>query len=129
MAQVIEIATPADFQAAFEQVSQEQPFVILYITGGEDAEGKSWCPDCIVHKKAIQENVINQAEGKILRCWVPTREEWKGNNEHPYKANPALKVRGVPSLLLMREGEVVARAETDEDFNNLELLQMIAKPE
>jgi hypothetical protein len=40
-----------------------------------------------------------------------------------------LKVRGVPSVLLLREGEVVARAETDADFENVELLQMIAKPE
>jgi hypothetical protein len=65
----------------------------------------------------------------LLKCWVPTRDEWVGKADHPYKANPVLKVRGVPSVLLLREGEVVARAETDADFENVDLLQMIAKPE
>ena len=110
-------------------MSAEQPHVILYFTGGEDGDGKSWCGDCVVHKQAIYDNVLSQAEGKILRCWVPTRAEWSGRADHPYKANPMLKVRGVPSLLLMRENEVIARAETDDDFKNIELLQMIAKPE
>ena len=65
----------------------------------------------------------------MLLCLVPTRGEWSGRSDHFYKQHPVLKCKGVPSVLLVREGEVVARAETDADFDNQDLLQMIAQPE
>ena len=127
MAQVIEIANPAEFNSVFEQVSSEQDFVICYITGGVDpATGKSWCGDCVTHKQAIEDKIIAKASGKVLLCLVPTRAEWSGKSDHPYKTHPILKVKGVPTVLLLREGIVVARAETDADFENDDLLHMIS---
>ena len=62
-------------------------------------------------------------------CLVPTRGEWVGRSDHFYKQNSLLKVKGVPTVVLINNGDVVARASSDEEFANDELLAMIAKPE
>jgi len=58
------------------------------------------------------------------------RAAWSGRSDHPYKQSPLLKAKGVPTLLLIQDGsQVVMRAERDEDFDNHELLEMIANHE
>lgn len=130
MAEIVLVEDPSNFEAVYQQVAAEQEFVILIFTGAEDpATGVSWCPDCVTHKAAVTEQVINQASGKIILVLVQTKAEWSGNSEHPYKKHPIMKVRGVPSVLLVRDGVVLTRADTDADFENADLLAMIAKPE
>jgi thioredoxin-like negative regulator of GroEL len=130
MAEVVYVQNPSEFEAVYQQVTSEQEFVILVFTGGDDpATGASWCPDCIVHKPAITEKIINQSTGKVIIALVPTRSEWVGNSEHPYKKHQVFKVRGVPTVLLVRDNQVLTRAENDADFENDDLLAMIAKPE
>jgi len=62
MANVIEISNPEEFNAKLDELSSQQDFVIVYITGGVDpTTGKSWCPDCVVHKPKIEAKVIAKA--------------------------------------------------------------------
>ena len=70
-----------------------------------------------------------------MYCTV-TKEEWVGNTKHAYKADPRLRVRGVPTVLLVKRAEggtqkweVVNRIEKDADFQNKELLQLVARHE
>jgi thiol-disulfide isomerase/thioredoxin len=129
MAQIVEVNNTADFQKTLNEVSQEQDFVIVYITGTTDpATGKNWCPDCERAKPNINNIVLANATGKVLKCIVQ-RSEWSGRSDHPYKQSALLKAKGVPTLLLLQGGQVVMRAERDEDFDNEELLMAIAKPE
>mgnify|MGYP003339058665 CR=1 FL=1 len=59
---------------------------------------------------------------------IVERGTWVGRSDHPYKASSFLKVRGVPTILVISHGDhIVMRAETDDDFQNKELLQMIAQ--
>jgi hypothetical protein len=61
---------------------------------------------------------------------IVERATWSGRSDHPYKTNSFLKVRGVPTILVIINGDqIVMRAEKDEDFQNPELLNMIAKGE
>lgn len=129
MAQVIEVHETSEFQSTLDAILKEQDHVIVYITGTTDpATGKNWCPDCERAKPNIDNIVIANAAGKLIKCIVK-RSEWSGRADHPYKKSAFLKAKGVPTLLLIREGEIVMRAEKDEDFDNEELLMMIAKPE
>ena len=57
------------------------------------------------------------------------RSQWRGNPDHPYRTNPLLKVTSVPTVLLIRDDEAIVRAEKDEDFENIELLSMMAHNE
>ena len=45
---------------------------------------------------------------------MPTRDEWVGVKDHPYKTNHILKVSAVPSVLLVIDGKVVMRAANDD---------------
>lgn len=60
---------------------------------------------------------------------IVDRHSWSGKSDHPYKQSKLLKVRGVPTVLLISNGEVVMRAETDDDFENKDLLLSIARHE
>ena len=129
MAQLVYVKDPNQFQAALDEVTQEQEYTIAIITGVADpATGKNWCPDCEVAKPNIKKQIIDKFHGKILYCEVD-RASWKGSPLHPYKASPFLKAKGVPTVLGILGGlDIVMRAEADEDFQNSELLSAIADP-
>jgi hypothetical protein len=97
--------------------------VIVILTGTTDpTTGKNWCPDCEHAKPNIKAHVLERAQGKII-MGIVKRAEWRGRSDHPYKQSSLLKAKGVPTILLIANGEVVMRAENDEDFENAEFLQ------
>ena len=59
MAEIIEVNNTTQFEEVYDKVSQEHENFVIVFTGATDADtGKSWCPDCIVHKESIQTNVL-----------------------------------------------------------------------
>ena len=60
---------------------------------------------------------------------MANRNDWVGVATHPYKVNPKIKVGGVPTVLLVSQGEVMMRAESEDHFKNEEYLMAIAKHE
>ena len=119
MATIIEVTDTQKFQETLAAISQEQENVICIFTGVTDpVTGKNWCPDCEVAKPNIKKHILEQTSKKIIMCIVD-RESWKGTPLHPYKASSFLKVRGVPTILVIANGDtIVMRAENDEDFQN-----------
>jgi hypothetical protein len=77
--------------------------------------GRNWCPDCERVKDIVERDLIAQVKGKVLVCIVE-RDEWVGNFEHPYKASELLKVTGVPTALLIKDGKIEARADAFKHF-------------
>jgi hypothetical protein len=128
MAQIIEVTDTGKFKSTLDYIAAEQDFVIVYITGTTDESGKNWCPDCERAKPNIDNILLKNTQGKVIKCIVE-RAKWSGRSDHPYKQSPLLKAKGVPTVLLIREGEVLMRAERDEDFDNAELLLSIARHE
>ena len=103
--------------------------MVCIFTGTTDPEtGKNWCPDCERAKPNINEVLLKNTTGKVLMCIVK-RAEWSGRSDHPYKQSQFLRVRGVPTVLLIADGQILARAERDEDFDNQDLLLQIARHE
>ena len=64
----------------------------------------------------------------VLKGVVDDKTTWCGVQTHPYKTHPVLKAGGVPSVVLVDgdSKQVLARAESAEDFANAELLALIA---
>ena len=65
-------------------------------------------------------------ENTKVKTWIKasvTREEWRGNDDHPYKKHAVLQLAGVPSLLLMQGQQVMMRADDLEHYNNEDLMQ------
>jgi thioredoxin-like negative regulator of GroEL len=127
MAEIIQITDTNEFQSTLAKVAAEQENVIVIFIGTVDPEtGKNWCSDCERAKPNINSALLANAKGKVIMCIVK-RSEWSGRADHPYKQSAFLKVRGVPTVLLIGNGDsILMRAEKDEDFDNLELLEMIA---
>lgn len=123
MAEIVEIHDTNEFLPTLEAIAKDQETVIVILTGTVDpTTGKNWCPDCENAKPNITKHVLANAQGKVI-MGIVKRAEWSGRADHPYKQSSLLKAKGVPTILLIVGGQVVMRAEKDEDFENVELLK------
>ena len=105
-------------------LAEKSGFLLVVFTGTMDADGNSWCPDCVVAKPKIKE-VCEAVAGKVRVIVASvTRNEWRGNADHPYKKHSVFKCTGVPTMLLFEEENEMARAENLDDFANEDLLTM-----
>ena len=128
MSTVTEFATPEEFFVEFNNLTQTGEFFIVYLTGGV-TDGKSWCPDCEKFGPLIEEHVLAKTSLRVLKGIVAERGSWVGVADHPYKAHPIIKANGVPQLCLI-QGEVnLVKTNDDADFENVQLLESIARPE
>ncbi|TNV80028.1 hypothetical protein FGO68_gene3717 [Halteria grandinella] len=121
---IIEVHDTKDFLSTLKTHSQESTVIIF--TAGDIGNGKTWCSDCDRAKQNIEEYVINQVPKgeKVIKCVIKQAEY---TPQHPYKQSKLIKLKGIPTVVLVRNGEVVLRAEKDEDFTNVGLLSMIAQ--
>ncbi|EPY86719.1 hypothetical protein CB1_000301025 [Camelus ferus] len=63
-----------DFMQAVEQHNGKTVFA--YFSGSKDAEGKSWCPDCVQGEAAIR-GLLPRGSGRRPRLWPESRVEKK----------------------------------------------------
>ncbi|KAK2488555.1 hypothetical protein MC885_011981 [Smutsia gigantea] len=92
--------------------------IFAYFTGSKDAEGKSWCPDCIQGETQIRgllqrsgaepvvrEGLKHVSEGCVfIYCQVGEKPYWKDPN-NAFRKN--LKVTAVPTLLKYGTAELI----------------------
>ena len=96
---VHEFTNVDDFRAAFTEEATKGTKFLAWFTGAIDANGRSWCGDCVNAKDDI-ERIVGLAEGKrtVLKG-VVTRAEWSGQSGHPYRHAP-FNAGGVPCMVL-----------------------------
>ncbi len=96
-----------DFSRAVEEHGGKTIFA--YFTGSKDADGRSWCPDCVEAEPVVLEALKHIGEDAVfIYCQVGERPYWKDpNNEFKQKLNltavPTLLKYGTPQKLV--EGE------------------------
>ncbi|XP_066119047.1 thioredoxin domain-containing protein 17 isoform X2 [Saccopteryx bilineata] len=84
-----------DFSRAVEQ--HKGKTIFAYFTGSKDAEGKSWCPDCVQAEPVVREGLKHICEGSVfIYCQVGEKPYWKDPN-NDFRKN--LKITAVPTLL------------------------------
>ncbi|XP_068511810.1 thioredoxin domain-containing protein 17 isoform X1 [Anas acuta] len=83
----------------FVQTAQRyhgRPIFALFC-GDKDAEGKSWCPDCVTAEPVVRRELHNMPDESVfIYCLVGDRAYWKDPNNE-FRKN--LKLTGVPTLL------------------------------
>nr|XP_004665765.2 thioredoxin domain-containing protein 17 [Jaculus jaculus] len=84
-----------EFNQAVEQ--HRGKTIFAYFSGSKDAEGKSWCPDCVQAEPVVREGLKHVTEECVfIYCQVGERSYWKDpNNDFRQK----LKITAVPTLL------------------------------
>ncbi|XP_032361252.1 thioredoxin domain-containing protein 17 [Etheostoma spectabile] len=71
--------------------------IFAYFSGNKDAQGKSWCPDCVKAEPVVRGEMAHLPEGSVfIYCQVGERAYWKDSNNDFKKT---LKLSGVPTLL------------------------------
>uniref|UniRef100_A0A8C4V822 Thioredoxin domain-containing protein 17 n=1 Tax=Falco tinnunculus TaxID=100819 RepID=A0A8C4V822_FALTI len=83
----------------FAQTAQRyhgRPIFALFC-GDKDAEGRSWCPDCVRAEPVVRKELHNMPDESVfIYCLVGDRAYWKDPNNE-FRKN--LKLTGVPTLL------------------------------
>ncbi|XP_057629681.1 thioredoxin domain-containing protein 17-like [Chionomys nivalis] len=83
----------------FDQAVKEHQgkTIFAYFSGSKDAEGKSWCLDCVEAEPVVREGLKHVTEDYMfIYCQVGDRSYWKDpNNDFRQK----LKLTTVPTLL------------------------------
>ncbi|NWY24062.1 TXD17 protein, partial [Pheucticus melanocephalus] len=73
-----------------------RPIFALFC-GDKDAEGRSWCPDCVTAEPIVRKELHNLPDASVfIYCLVGDRAYWKDPNNE-FRRN--LKLTGVPTLL------------------------------
>lgn len=71
--------------------------IFAYFSGDKDAQGMSWCPDCVEAEPVVRGEMSHLPEGSVfIYCQVGERPYWKDPNN---KFKKTLKLSGVPTLL------------------------------
>uniref|UniRef100_A0A8C7KDS9 Thioredoxin domain-containing protein 17 n=1 Tax=Oncorhynchus kisutch TaxID=8019 RepID=A0A8C7KDS9_ONCKI len=71
--------------------------IFAYFSGDKDAQGMSWCPDCVEAEPVVRGEMSHLPEGSVfIYCQVGERPYWKDPNN---KFKKTLKLSGVPTLI------------------------------
>ena len=88
------------FKAAFnEQAATGNKFIGIFTGSINEETNESWCPDCVQAKPSIQRIVDAASNQRVILKGIVTRDEWRGNVEHPYRKAP-FGAQGVPTVVL-----------------------------
>jgi len=79
-----------------EKDKGKHPLYILF-TGSSDAQGKSWCPDC-VQFEAMWEKMKKPEGGSLVRVKVGPRDFWK-DQKCPFRTDKTIGISSIPTLV------------------------------
>ncbi|CAF5094691.1 unnamed protein product, partial [Rotaria sp. Silwood1] len=68
--------------------------------GAKDSQGHSWCPDCVLAEKPVEETVKSSlpSNGIFIECSVGNRASWKDPN-CSFRTDPNLRLTNIPTLV------------------------------
>ncbi|XP_035228642.1 thioredoxin domain-containing protein 17-like [Stegodyphus dumicola] len=98
MAKIVRVEGYQPVKNAITEFSKSHQLFLLF-TGAEDAEGRSWCPDCVDAKPVIFDCLKYAPEKSVLViCSVGNRNAWKDPN-NDFRKDEQLKLTCVPTLI------------------------------
>nr|XP_043610555.1 thioredoxin-like protein Clot [Erigeron canadensis] len=111
-------ATLSSFNSVFEKFKNEagnnKSNLILFLADNEPLTNRSWCPDCVRAEPVIYKKLESSGDDvALLRAYVGDRPTWR-NPSHPWRVDSNFKLKGVPTLILWKNGEVKGRLEDHE---------------
>lgn len=75
-----------------------KPIFVLF-SGSKDANGKSWCPDCVVAEPVVKTSLMKAPEDAVfLYVGVGGRDFWK-DPKCIFRTDPRTKLKSVPTLM------------------------------
>ena len=107
---VIKVTSHDDYKRALESIKHENKTAEIYsLFVADHVDGKSWCPDCVHSEPFIFSNFDSVAgtspnsSCKLIYAHVGDRDVWR-TPTNPFRVDPALQLKGVPTLLNVNSG-------------------------
>ena len=60
---------------------------------------------------------------KVVKIVVPTKDEWKGNPDHPYRKHASLGLSGIPTLVILQKDNQLLKLDDEEGLCNPDDIQ------
>eukprot|EP00055_Hartaetosiga_balthica_P000446 m.136584 g.136584 ORF g.136584 m.136584 type:complete len:126 (-) comp10767_c0_seq1:169-546(-) len=75
--------------------------VFVLCSGAENADGQSWCPDCVVAKPIVEECVNENGDESdvYIYCNVGDRSAWK-TPENEFRNHGDFKLTAIPTFFV-----------------------------
>ncbi|ESO97430.1 hypothetical protein LOTGIDRAFT_214285 [Lottia gigantea] len=86
---------------AYKKAAEENKSKLVFalFCGSVNANGESWCPDCVTAAPVIADNLKHAPKDSVfIHCGVGGRDFWKDQN-NVFRKDPVLKLKSVPTLL------------------------------
>ncbi|XP_050678567.1 thioredoxin domain-containing protein 17-like isoform X2 [Leptidea sinapis] len=121
MVAFVDIKGYEDFVKYVESLDINGPPVFVYFSGSKNADGNSWCPDCVEAEPVIK-SYFTELQKNIIFVYVDVgdRDYWK-NKACPFRTDSRIKLMVIPTLIKWKG---VQRLEGSQ-CNKRELLQML----
>ncbi|XP_078081048.1 thioredoxin domain-containing protein 17 [Mustelus asterias] len=92
---MVEVSGFVEFMKAVD--ANKDKMIFVYFTGAKDAQGVSWCPDCVTAEPVVRGQLDKLPDGSVfIHCQTGDRVYWK-NPENDFRIK--LKVTAVPTLM------------------------------
>ena len=125
---LIECDTPDEFFEAYEKMKDKEGYWIGYFYGKNDeTTGLSWCPDCRGADPHIVPSLEKFWEDKLVVKANVTRDEWKGNAEHPFRTHPQLGCKGVPTIIVFEKDEQLVKVDDHSLLDDEKVKELLVK--
>ncbi|XP_021001696.1 thioredoxin domain-containing protein 17 [Parasteatoda tepidariorum] len=89
------------YEAVKKAISENSNSNALFVlfSGSKDANGQSWCPDCVTADPIIEEGLQSAPEDSVfIYCGVGSRDYWKNPN-NDFRKDEKFKLTSVPTLM------------------------------
>jgi hypothetical protein len=91
--------TVEGYEALNKALKEQSGKVFVLFSGSPNADGVSWCPDCVKADPVISRNFANAPSDSVfIHCHVGDRTYWKNPNNE-FRKDPKFAIRCVPTLL------------------------------
>ncbi|XP_063871675.1 thioredoxin domain-containing protein 17-like [Scylla paramamosain] len=99
MVQTIEVQGFDAFVEAMEAQKAAGKTIFALFSGSKDANGKSWCPDCVVAEPVVKGALGKAPEDAVfLYVGVGGRDFWK-DPQCIFRTDSRTRLRSVPTLM------------------------------
>ena len=108
------ITTPSNFNQILKDHLKDKKDFLVYLYGDHDAQGRSWCPDCVIAQPFV-DNVlprILENESKKEVYFINISVSMK--QREIYRNDKILKLRRIPTLIYFSKGVEMGRLVEDD---------------
>jgi thiol-disulfide isomerase/thioredoxin len=112
--EIEDVLSDEDFSKLLAEIGQENvncPIFVLFT--GEKINGRSWCPDCTRSEPIILATLEEYSPDAILIVISVKREPYR-TQTFPYRLNPIIQLKCVPTLHRFRDGISVRSLDDNE---------------